>query len=213
MTGYFGLFAGSAMMAAVAPDLAIPLLVLILRLAEANEWPATAGALGAGVALIGLLTCSAILLRRRRDPIDILLLAQASIAALAIATMQQDGRFAAVVLLVLLSLTRTAARATGEPAGPVAVAGLAGIPPLGVFPGLVLVLLAVSSQAPWLLLPLGIGLIPVLRAGLPRRLPALSWRTALLSVGWLPLALAALFGFLAPADLVRWLSALTTGPS
>jgi hypothetical protein len=212
-TGYFGLFAGSAILAAAVPDLAIPLLVLILRLADRSEWPAAAGSLGAGVAVIGLLACSAVLLRRRRDLPDILLLAQASIAALAIATLQPDGRFAAVVLLVLLSLTRTAARAASEPAGALAVAGLAGIPPLGVFPGLVLAVLAVSSHAPWLLVPLGIGLMPVLRAGLPRRLPVVSWRAAVLSVGWLPLALAALFGFFAPADLVRWLSALTTGPS
>ena len=213
LAGYLGLFAGSAMLAAVVPGLAIPLLVLILRLAHQSEWPDAAGALGTGVALIALLTCSARLIRRRRQVIDTVLLAQASIAGLAIATLQPDGRFAAVVLLVLLSLTGTAARAMGEPARVLAVAGLAGIPPLGVFPGLVLVVLAVSNHAPWLLLPLGIGLMPLLRAGLPRRLPEVSWRTAWLSVGWLPLALAALFGFFAPAEFVRWLSALTTGPS
>ena len=55
--------------------------------------------------------------------------------------------------------------------------------------------------------------MPVLLAGLPRRLPAVSSRAAVLSIGWLPLALAALFGFFAPAELVRWLSAVTMGPS
>jgi hypothetical protein len=211
--GYLGLFAGSAMLAAVVPDLAIPLLVVILRVADWSEWPGAAGALGCGVALIALLTCSAWLIRRRHQLAETLLLAQASIAALAIATLQPDGRFAAIVLLVLTSLTRTASRAARQPAHVLAIAGLAGLPPLGVFPGLVLVVLAVSDYAPWLLLPLGIGLLPVLLAGLPRRPPAVSWRTALLSVGWLPLALAVLFGFFAPAGLVRWLSALTTGPS
>ncbi len=213
LPGYLGLFAGSAMLAAMLPDLAIPLLVLILRLAHHGDWPEAAGALGAGVALIALLVCAARLIDSRRQTPETLLLAQASIAALAIATLQPDGRFAAVVLLVLLSLTRTASRATTEPAHVLGIAGLAGIPPLGVFPGLLLAVLAVSNRSPWLLLPLGIGLVPTLRAGLPRRLPAVPWRTAWLSAGWLPLALAALFGFLAPAGFVRWLSALAMGPS
>jgi hypothetical protein len=57
--------------------------------------------------------------------------------------------------------------------------------------------------------------MPVLLAGLPA--PGRRWMAsgpaALLSVGWLPLSLAALFGFFAPTELVRWLSALTAGPS
>jgi hypothetical protein len=92
-------------------------------------------------------------------------------------------------------------------------AGLAGLPPLGVFPGLMLVVLAFSSHAPWLLLPLGVAVIPILLAGLPARLPAVSLRTAMLSAGWLPLVLAALFGFFTPTELVLWLAALTAGPS
>jgi hypothetical protein len=213
LSGYLGLFAGYAMLAGSVPDLAIPLLVLMLRSAVQIEWLPEAGPLGTGVALTALLSCSALLIRRRRGRANILLLAQASIAGLAIATAQPDGRFAACVLLILLSLTRTASRAPGEPAALLSVAALAGLPPIGMFPGLVLVLLAVSSHSPWLLLPLGPALVPILLAGLPRRLPAVSLRPALLSIGWLPLALGALFGLFAPMALVRWLAAVTMGPS
>ena len=213
LTGYLGLFAGYAMLAASVPDLAIPLLVLLLRSAAQTGWLQAAEPLGVGVALSALLTCSALLIRRRHGRADILLLAQASIAGLAIATAQPDGRFAACVLLILLSRTRTASRTAGEPAALLALAGLAGLPPVGVFPGLVLVVLTIGGHAPWLLLPLALALIPVLLAGLPRRLPAVSLREALLSAGWLPLAFAALFGLFAPLDLVRWLAAVTMGPS
>jgi hypothetical protein len=217
LPGYLGLFAGYALLAAAIPDLAIAMLVLLLRSAARTEWLPEAGPLGTGVALVALMICSALLVRRGRHRTEILVLAQASIAAVAIATMQPGGRLAAAVLLILLSLTRTASRAIGEPAAALAIAGLAGIPPLGVFPGLVLVVLAVGSHSPWLLLPLGVALPPVLLAGLPRaalhtrgRVPL---RAALLSAGWLPLALAALFGLFAPAELVRWLAAVTMGPS
>jgi hypothetical protein len=213
LTGYLGLFAGYAMLAASVPDLAVPLLVLLLRSALQTEWLPAADALGMSVALIALLTCSALLIRPGRNRADVLLLAQASIAGLAIATSQPDARFAAAVLLVLLSLTRTASRATTEPAALLSLAALSGLPPIGVFPGLVLVVLAVSSHAPWLLLPLGLALIPVLLAGLPRRMPAVPLRTGMRSIAWLPLALAALFGLFAPMEFVRWLAAVTMGPS
>src|SRR5208283_1824750 len=148
---YLSLFAGYVTLAAVVPDLAIPLLVVVLRFADQAAWPPTAGVLGTGIALIALLTCSSLLARSGGRHCAVLLrLAQASMAASAIATLQPDGRFAAVVLLVLLSLTRTAARATGGPAGVLAIAGLAGIPPLGVFPGLGLAVLAVGGHVPWL---------------------------------------------------------------
>jgi hypothetical protein len=211
---FFSLFAGYAVLAAVIPDFAIPLLVLVLRFADGTDWPPVAGALAIGIALAALLGCAALLLQTGRQHRAVLLqLGQASIAALAIATMQPEGRFAAAILLILLILTRAACRVANGPAGMLALAGLAGLPPLGVFPGLVLVVLVVSSHAPWVLLPLVSGLVPMLRAGMPTRQRMVPLRTTLLSVGWLPLALALLFGFFAPPELVRWLSALTAGPS
>ena len=192
----------------------MPLLVLLLRFADGTDWPPIAGALGTGIALAALLGCAALLLQTGRQHRAVLLqLGQASLVALAIATMQPEGRFAAAILLILLILTRAACRAVNGPAGMVALAGLAGLPPLGVFPGVLLVVLVISSHASWALLPVVASLVPMLLAGLPTRLRLLPLRPALLSVGWLPLALALLFGFFAPSDLVRWLSALTAGPS
>src|SRR5208337_4355005 len=48
---YLSLFAGYATLAAVVPDLAIPLLVVVLRFADQAAWPPTAGVLGTGIAL------------------------------------------------------------------------------------------------------------------------------------------------------------------
>ena len=77
-----------------------------------------------------------------------------------------------LVLLILLILTRAAARmADGAVAG-VALAGLGGVPPLGVFPGLVLVVLVLSNHDPWLLLPLAVGFTPILSASLPHHFPS-----------------------------------------
>jgi hypothetical protein len=211
---FLSLFAGYAALAAVVPDLAMPLLVLLLRFADGSDWPPVAGALGIGIGLAALLGCAALLAQAGRQHRAVLLqLGQASLVALAIATMQPEGRFAAAILLILLILTRAACRVANGPAGVLALAGLAGLPPLGVFPGVVLVVLVISSHAPWALLPVVAGLVPMLLAGLPTRLRLLPLRPSLLSVGWLPLALALLFGFFAPSDFVRWLSALTAGPS
>lgn len=209
---FLGLFAGYAGLAAVVPDLAMPLLVLLLRFADGTGWPPVAGALGMGIALAALLGCAGLLLRTGRPHRAVpLQLGQASLVALAIATMQPEGRFAAIVLLILLILTRAACRTGNGPAGVLALAGLAGLPPLGVFPGVVLVVLVISSHAPWALLPVVAAQVPMLLAGLPRRLRLLPLQPAVLSVGWLPLALALAFGFFAPSDLIRWLSALTAG--
>ena len=70
--------------------------------------------------------------------------------------------------------------AASGPAGVLALAGLAGLPPLGVFPGVVLVVLVVSSHAPWVLVPLLAALVPMLLAGLPPRLRLWPLRPALL---------------------------------
>jgi hypothetical protein len=210
--GYFSVFAGFAALAAVVPDLAVVVVILILRLANQAPWPPSAQAVGVAIALIALLTC-AIFLRGRspRSALTLLQRSQASIAALSICLGQASGRFAAVVLLVLLILTRAATRGTDGPAAGLAIAGLGGVPPLGVFPGLVLVVLALANHDAWLLLPVGAALIPILLSSLPRSVPSFAPRAALLSVGWLPLALALLAGYFAPDGLVRWWHVMTAG--
>jgi hypothetical protein len=217
--GYFSLFAGFATIAAVVPDLAVVLAILILRLGIRTEWPAGAEALGTGVFVIALLACAILLAASNRSHrVALLVLGQASIVALTICTGQPDGRFAALVLLVLLILSRTAARVTIGPVAPLAIAGLGGLPPLGVFPALVMVVLTLSAHNPWLLLPVGAGLIPMTLASVPsvpRRFPfnAADFLTAIKrpSVAWVPLLLAIVTGYFAPEGLVHWWHILTAG--
>ncbi|HEX2943896.1 MAG TPA: hypothetical protein VHO91_22760 [Rhodopila sp.] len=220
--GFPGLLAGYAVMAVVVPDLAAPLAVLVLRQVDGAIWSPAAAWLTSLAAVGGLLGCAALLRHATcRHRVTMLHLAQVSIALLAIGLDRPDGRYAAMVLLILLTLTRAASRAGHSLAAALATAGLGGVPPLGVFPALCLVMLAVGGQAPWLLLPLGAALVLIVPASLPARLPvqdliplfAPGRRAALLSAAWLPLALAAMIGFMTPDSLARWLQALTAGAS
>jgi hypothetical protein len=210
--GWFSLFVGLATIAAVMPDLAAVAVILILRLAIRNPWPPAIEMLGIGMAVVALLACAVLLAAPgKMNRTTLLTLSQASIAVLAICLGQANGRFAGLVLLILLILSRSAARITDGPSGTLALAGLAGVPPFGVFPGLVLVVLAVSADSPWLLLPLGVASIPAVWAGAPRHFPDWSWRTARPSLAWLPLVLAVLVGYFAPESLVQWWHVITAG--
>jgi hypothetical protein len=208
---WFSLFAGFAVIAAVVPELAPVLAVLILRLATLSPWPPGAEPLAIAVALGGLLVSAFLLVAAPRPHrTTLLVLSQSSLAVLAIGIGGPDGRFAALVLLILLFLTRSATRKTDGPAATLARAGLGGILPLGVFPGLILVILAVSAGDPVLLLPLGTALIGIGMACIPRRAPDLSLK-ALRSLAWAPLALALFAGYLAPSGLVEWLRVIAAG--
>jgi hypothetical protein len=210
--GYFSVFAGFTAIAAVVPDLAVVLVILTLRLANQASWPPGAGSLGIAIALIALLVCATMLHGKSpRSSVTLLQQSQACIAALSVCLGQANGRFAALVVLILLIPTRSAARITDGPVGSLAIAGLGGVPPLGVFPGIVLVVLAVIDRDAWLLLPLGAAYIPILLASLPRGMPAFSPRAAIPSAGWVPLAIALLIGYCAPDGLVRWWHVLTAG--
>ena len=212
LLGWFSLFAGFATIAAVVPELAVVLVILILRLANRAPWPPGVEALGIGIAVIALLACAILLTNPGRSHrATLLTLGQASIATLTICLGQPEGRFAALVLLILLILSRSAARVTDGPAATLAIAGLGGVPPLGVFPGLVLIALAISAKNPWLLLPLGGALIPIVLASVPARFPNFSSWKAIPSIAWLPLVLAMLAGYFAPDGLVHWWRILTAG--
>lgn len=232
---YFSLFAGFATIAATVPDLAVVVVILLLQRADHGPWPPAAEAVGSGVGLAALLACVILLLHGRTDSVDpraetptggatstsvwtghratLLLLSQSSIAALSISIGQADGRFAALVLLVLLILSRSAARISTGSVAVLAMAGLGGIPPLGVFPGLVLVVLAMINEHAWLLIPLGAAAIPIVLTSLPHRVPEFSFRSVIPCIGWLPLLLAFLVGFFAPNGLVQWWHMLTAGQS
>lgn len=201
IVGYFCIFAGIVAVCAVVPDLAVPLIVLLLRLAIRTPWPAAVSGLGLAIALSALAVCAVGLARRRS--IAALYLAQTSTAAIALCLGTPDGRFAALALLTLLILTRTATRVA--PVTPLANAALAGGPPLGVFPGLVLVTLALAGQNPWLLLPVGAAFVPILLSIRPGPISVHP------SLAWLPFGLALLAGYGAPDGLIRWWHMLTAG--
>jgi hypothetical protein len=203
--------------------------VLILRLADQAAWPLAAEVAGGVVAGIGLLGCAVLLARAgRARRTALLVLGQTSIAVLAICAGQEEGRFAALVLLVLVALCRSAARITVGPTAVLAVASLGGVPPLGVFPGIALVVLALGRHAPWLLAPLGLAVGPMVLGSVPWRLGqgvgSVPWKLGqgqarlrvtsvawLPLVAWVPLVLAALAGYGAPDGLVQWWRAMTTG--
>jgi hypothetical protein len=210
--GYFSVFAGFIVIAAIIPDLAVVLVFLVLRLATQTQWPAGAEALGIGIALLALFACALRLTNLTgQHRATLLQLGQCSVVLLALCLGEADGRFAALVLMVLLILTGSAARLAGGLASKLALAGLAGVPPLGVFPGLVLVVMAVSGAEPWLLLPFGAALAPILLAGLPLHPVGFQLKTGIPSVSWLPLALGLLVGYCAPNGLVHWWHILTAG--
>jgi hypothetical protein len=147
----------------------------------------------------------------RFPSVAVLQLSQAAIAALAVCTGRPEGRFAALVLLALLILTRAAARDMNRVISTLAVASLGGVLLSGVFPGLVLVVLALTNYDAWLVVPLGVAAIPILAASLPERFPKLSLADALPSIGWLPLLLALLIGYFTPDAVTRWCQILTAG--
>ena len=235
---YTGLFVGYAAITAVIPELGFVVVFLVLRLTVQTHLPPMATAIFLAVGAVGLLTCAILLLNNAGliamgwlpdrtgrgahhslQRLTLLSLAQTSITAVALGLDLPDARFAAVVLMILLILTCTAARLAHGPVAAAAAAGLGGIPPFGVFPGLVLVLLALSSHAPRLLLPIGLGLTGVVATAVGQqgwgqdtavRSPTAWTSSALRSAGLVPLVLAFLFGFFAPDGMVDWLRAATT---
>jgi hypothetical protein len=227
---YTCLLIGYAAIAAVVPELAVIVVLLILRLMIQAHLPPIALDILTAVAVAGLLICALPLIldagliggpaetdANRTEPrrLTLAYFAQTSIAAVALGLDLPDARLAALVTLILLILTRCATRISQ---GPAASAGLGGIPLIGVLPGLVLVLLAASSHAPWLLLPIGLGLCGVIATCFPARhwsrtaapLRA-SWTTSQ-AAGLVPLALALVLGFFAPDGMIDWLRAVTAGP-
>lgn len=198
MLAWFCLFAGIAGVAAVVPDLAVPLAILLLRLATQTAWPAGAETLGLLISLAALAACAVGATRRRSLALSRLAAVCVAVVALCLGT--ADGRFAALVLLTLLILSQAAVRTRNEPA-----AALAGFPPLGIFPGLVLVTLAVAAHDAWLLLPLGAAFIPILLAARPATFSLAP------SVSWLPLGFCLVAGYFAPEGLVHWWHLLTVG--
>ena len=135
---------------------------------------------------------------------------QAGVVAALFGLHTADAVFAGLLLAVLLVLAQAVhALAKGEGLTPLlASAGLAGLPPLGVFPGLALAILTMARQAPWLLVGLlpglaALGWAAIVRLPTPRIAPSDRWALA-----WIPLAAALLLGFCLPGPIADWMRAL-----
>lgn len=144
---------------------------------------------------------------------------QVGLAAAAIGLGTRDGAFAALILLLLLTLSDAAARLPDR-ARPVALLGLAGVPPLGTFAGLALVLPAIAAHASWMLLiclpAIALSGWRLIRQASTRQAANGRHETGAVfapALGWLPIATALAIGLLMPAPLATWLrSALPPAP-
>ena len=200
------LLVGLACLGSLTPEFSALAALLVLRLrgllvgvpdtAGLDPLLLAAGGLALLVAVGGLATARA----DRRLP-AFAMLGQTGVAVFALGVDTPEATFAAVLQVTLLALTRLAlelAPAAGLPRM-AALAGLAGLPPFGLFPSLALLLAATASGSPGLLLPLTAGLAALAWLVL-RQLPAGPYRVRP-ELAWLPLAALLLFGFAMPGPL------------
>ena len=190
---------GYSALALLAPELTVAAIALILRLPAPPFLLLTLGLAALLVATLGLTTPEG----GGRRLLPLVGLAQGGVAVFAFGLGSRSGAFAGLLQLTFLALTQCAlllARPDGLDRL-VALAGLAGVPPFGLFSSLALLLAATAAGAPLLLLPLGVGLAAVASAVLAH-LPA--ERRFCVSPAWLPLALLLLCGFAMPAPWVDW---------
>ena len=196
--------AGLATLAIAVPVL-LPVLPL-LALRHAGPELVALGVVSVAGCAVGLLLWPA-----RKPRVPWIAVGQAGVIGVLFGLHSVEAIFAGLVLAALLALSQAArALATGDGLTRLlAVAGVAGLPPFGVFPGLTLAIVVVAKQAPWLLLVLMPALAALGWVGI-KRLPALRIAASdRLSVAWIPLVAAALLGWFMPDPVVDWLRALS----
>jgi hypothetical protein len=204
-----GLILGYAMLACVVPDLLILLLALLLRVRDLPG--SVVGPMLIGLGLAAVLGCGLRLLLWPSNPerTALLRLGQGGAAVVAFGLGGVAAIFAGLVQVILLTVSGAAADVGGRP-GPERVAiaaGLGGLPPFGVFPGLALILIAAAHRSTWLVLPLGTGLAMMGWATV-LRLPAPRWVGPVTAAPvWLPLGFVLLIGWLMPESAADWLRA------
>jgi hydrogenase-4 component F len=192
---------GYGTLAVLAPELTVAAVALILRMrgAPADDLLLALGLAAMLVATLGLATARG----PQRRTLPLVGLAQGGAAVFAFGLGSESGNLAGLLQLSFLALTQCAlllARENGLDRL-AARAGLAGLPPFGLFPSLALILVATAERLPWLLLALGAGLAAVAWAVL-LQLPA--GHRLRLSPAWLPLALLLIAGFAMPDPLLAW---------
>jgi len=201
---------GAGSLALLAPELTVAAIAVILRLPAQPLLLLALGMVALLVAALGLMAPRGFASRgltAGHEPgqhmLPLIWLAQGGVAVFSFGLGTAAGAVAGLLQITLLALSQCAVR-LAQPGGLdrlAALAGLAGVPPFGVFAGLALVLEATAATTPLLLLPLSAGLAAVAWAMLTR-LPAA--RRLCLSPAWLPLALLLLCGFAMPAPWLAW---------
>jgi hydrogenase-4 component F len=207
------LLGGYGAVAVIAPELAVPMLVIMIRLTAGDTGPPQQ-ALVAGFGLAAMAVCALLPYIRpglRRRPAW-LFLGHAALVLMLIGLGDADARFAAMVYLLLLVLTRAAVRLgrTGDTAGVASVLGLAAMQPVGVFPAVVLMLTAIAGAVPWLLIPVGVGLCAMGWAALAG-MPGIRRQRLTLSPAWLALLVILFIGWFLPAEAADWLRTIAGG--
>ncbi len=191
---------GYGTLAVLAPELTVAAIALILRMrgAATDDLLLAVGLAALLVAALGLAAHGP-----QRRTLTLVGLAQGGTAVFAFGLGTEGGNLAGLLQLSFLALTQCALLLAHDDGLDrlAALAGLAGVPPFGLFPSLALILAATAASLPWLLLPLGAGLAAIAWAVL-LRLPA--ERHLLPSPAWLPLALLLIAGFAMPDPLLAW---------
>jgi hydrogenase-4 component F len=192
---------GFGVLAVLAPELTIATFSLILRLRgpQSDELLLALGLAALLIATLGLAVSRGPL--RRTESLAGLALAGVAVFAIGLGT--EAGDLAGLLQISFLALTQCALLLAQEGGLDrlVALTGLAGVPPFGLFASLALILTGTAARLPWLLLPLGAGLAALAWSVL-RQLPA--ERRLVLSPAWLPLALLLIAGFAMPEPLLAW---------
>ncbi len=198
---------GCTVLGLAALAVAVPALLPVLPLLAARY----AGPELVAVGLVAVMGCGGwtILRPARRSYVPWIALGQAGVVVLAFGLTGSQATFAGLVLSALLVLSQVARNlATGDGlAALLASAGLAGLPPFGMFPGIAMVLAAVAGSSPWLLAPLLAGVAALGFAsirGLPPPRPAAADRW---SAAWVPLLAVLLIGWCMPDSVAAWLHA------
>lgn len=207
---------GLGMVACLAPELTLAAVAMIVRhLRPLTEHaPVEPLLMVAGIAAIIVTACGRLLWGKRLPLVSLSCLGQAGIALFAFGLGTPAAHVAALTNLILLGLTESGLLLAGEGslAELAATAGLAGVPPFGTFPGLVLVIAETAARLPWMLLPfataLGLFVWSILTR-LPALAPARGRPRA--SYAWAPLVLALLVGFAMPQPVFAWLQSAAGG--
>lgn len=212
--GCVALLLGWGTLALLDPALLPVFVLLALRLQTmlaGSGYAALVGNLMIVAGLAGLLLAAAYLLLRplsNRRP-HLLTLAQGGIVLCALGIGGPEMRFAALLHLTLLVLSRAALLLSSETGVDriASVVSLSGLPPLGVFPSLALILFGTAIHMPWVLVPMVAGLVAIGWSS-ATHLPQDASRLRP-SAAWLPLAFALAIGIAMPTRVMTWLQAVS----